>query len=114
MKASVVDHSAFAVFLTCAEENRGAKDPLETVDDAPIMSAIFRQAEKVEDFCGRLKSHRAALLANCERGNPNRDRAILAVRQSEVWVSKDVEEESAISPAMDLASGGWTPERQSA
>jgi len=42
MKASEVDHWVGSDFLPCAEENSGAKDALETLNDAPIMPAVFR------------------------------------------------------------------------
>ncbi len=114
MKASEVDHSIGSGFLSCTEENRSAEDSLEAFDHAPIMATVFREMKELEDFCGGLKSHHAALLPDCQRGDPNRNEPILAVGQSKIRVSDDVKEEFAVSPAMDLLCGGWPAKRQAA
>ena len=62
--------------------------------------------KEIENFCGRLKSHDAALLVNGEGGNPDGDEAILTVGQSIIRVSDDVKEKFAIASAMDLLCGG--------
>ena len=114
MKASEVDHSVGSGFLPCAEDNRSAEDPLEAFDNAAIMATVFREMKELEDFCGGLKSHHAALLPDCQGGDPNRNEAVLAVGQSKIRVSDDVKEEFAVSPAMDLLGVGWPAKRQTA
>ena len=114
MKASEVDHSVGRGFLPCAEENRSAEDALEAFDHAPIMATVFREMKELEDFCGGLKSHHAALLPDSQGGDPNGNEPVLAVGQSKIRVSDDVKGEFAVSPAMDLLCGGWPTKRQAA
>jgi hypothetical protein len=37
------------------------------------MPTVFREVKRLENFRSGLESHNAVLLANCQRGNPNRD-----------------------------------------
>ena len=79
MKTRAVNHLVGAGLLFRTKENGGGKNSLETFDDASIMPAVFREVKELENFCSRSESHNAVLLADSERGNPNRDEPVLAV-----------------------------------
>jgi hypothetical protein len=102
MKTREVDHTILDGLRFGAEENSGAENAPEGFDDAPIMPTVFRQVKEIEDLGSRLKPDDAALLPNRQRGDPNWNQAILAVRQSEFGMSDNMKKEFSISPAVDL------------
>ena len=114
MKTSEVDHAVGSSFLPCAEENRRAKDAFEAFDHAPIVATVFREMKELEDFCGGLKSHHAALLPDSQGGDPNGNEPVLAVGQSKIRMRDNVKEVLAVTPTMDLLGGGWPAKRQTA
>jgi hypothetical protein len=100
--------------LVGSKENCLCKNALETFDDASIMPAVFTEVKEPENFRSRSESHNAVLLADCQRGNPNRDETVLAVWKSEIGMRDDVKKEFAVSPTMDELLGRGTAERQAA
>jgi len=64
--------------IVCIEEDGGCKDSLECLDEAAIMESVFGQAEEVEEVSGGIEPNLTGFLPEGERGNPDRDEAILA------------------------------------
>src|ERR1039458_1618784 len=101
VKASQVDDGRFFRLLFCAEENRGGKDSLESLDHAAVMGAVLGQAEEFKDLGGRFKVDRTGLLFHGEGSDPDGNQAVLAVRQTEPGVSSDFEREAAVAPSVN-------------
>jgi hypothetical protein len=55
------------------EEDRGAEDPLEALDQAAIMRPVLREVEKIQHLGGAGKIHYTVFLADSKGGNPDRD-----------------------------------------
>src|SRR5262245_31347004 len=60
-----------------SEIHRARKDPLESVDQSPIMGTVFWQIELLQYFSGRAEQHSPALLTNRKCGDPDWDKAVL-------------------------------------
>ena len=80
VKASQVDDWCFFWLLFCAEENRGGKDSLESLDHAAIMGAVLGQVKEFKDLGGRFEVDRTGVLFHRESSDPDGNQAVLAVR----------------------------------
>ena len=80
VKASQVHDWRFVRLLFCAEENRGGKDSLESLDHAAIVGAVLGQAKEFKDLGGRFEADRTGLLFHGEGSDPDGNQAVLAVR----------------------------------
>jgi len=80
MKASRVDEIRFFRLLFSAEENRGGKDSLESLDHAAIVGAVLGQAKEFKDLGGRFEVDRTGVLFHGEGSDPDGNQAVLAVR----------------------------------
>src|SRR5215469_10660418 len=49
--------------IVCAKENGSREDPLESQHEAPVMAAVFRESEEVQNLSGACEMDAAALLA---------------------------------------------------
>jgi hypothetical protein len=106
VKASHVDDWRFVRLVFRAEENRGGKDALESLDHAAIMGAVLGQAKELEDLGGRFKVDGPGFLFHREGSDPDGYQTVLAVRQTEPGMSRDFEREPAVTPSVnDLAVG---------
>jgi len=114
VKASQVDDWCFFWLLFCAEENRGGKDSLESLDHAAIMGAVLGQPKEFQDLGGRCKVDRTGFLFHGEGSDPDGNQAVLAVRQTEPRVSSDFEREPAVTPSVNELAAGRPPQRNAA
>ena len=89
----------FSSFI-CSEEHRAGKDPFKAVYQTPVVRPIFRQIEVLENLGGRTKDNGSALLFDCQRRDPDRNKPILSKGQSELGVSDDVELEATVSASV--------------
>jgi hypothetical protein len=112
MKAAPVNDRSGASLIFGSEENRGAEKPLEAVDEAVVVRAVFGKMEEVEHLGGSAEMNLAGLLPESKRSHPDRDEPILAEPQAKIWMGYDMKEESAIAPAMSGLAGRRTAERE--
>jgi len=71
VKASQIHDWRFVRLLFCAEENRGGKDSLESLDHAAIVGAVLGQVKEFKDLGGRFKVDRTGVLFHREGSNPD-------------------------------------------
>ncbi len=62
------------------EEDRGGEDPLERCSDSAVLSAIFWEMEIIEQLSWTVEMKGAGLLPVSKSGEPDRNQAILPVR----------------------------------
>ena len=78
VKPGSVVHGSWAAFLTGPEKDGGAEDPLETINEAAIVRAILGQCERLQNLGCALEVNEAIFLPQGQRGNPDRNEAVLA------------------------------------
>lgn len=64
-----------------SEENRRAEEALEAFDQAAVVGTVFGKVEEFEHLRGRIEMNFTRFLAQSERGDPDREEAILPERQ---------------------------------
>lgn len=100
MEPSPVNDWSGLSLVIGSEENCGAEEPLEAVDEAAVVRAVFGKMEEVEHLGGGIEMKFAGFLPQRERRYPDGDETVLAEREPKIRMSDDVEKESAIAPAM--------------
>lgn len=114
MKAAPINHGSGPSLFFGSKENRGAEEPLETVDESAVVRAVFGEIEEVEHLGGRIEMDLAGFLPQRERGNPDGNEPILAERQTEIGIGNDMERKFAVAPTMDDLEGRRTAQREPA
>jgi hypothetical protein len=114
VKTSPIDQTVAAGLFLGAEENCRSKDALKALRDATVIATIFRQSEEVQDLGGALEMYDAALLAEREGRDPDRDEPVLAEGKAEVRMRDDMKEEASVSPFVNQLILGKRTERNSA
>lgn len=95
-----VDYCSRLGMPLTSKKDRGAEDPLESIDKAAIVRAVFRKAKEIKHLCGRIKTNLAGFLPDGKRGNPNRNKSVLAEGQAEFGMADDLKEEMAVAAGM--------------
>lgn len=90
------DHCLLAL-LFGAEEDGGAKDALESLNDSVVMVSILRKIKVVEHLRRAPKADDAAFLENGQGRDPDGDEAILAKRQSIPRMPDDIKSTFAVA-----------------
>ncbi len=73
------------------EVDSARKNPLETLNQAPVVNSVRWQTKFIEDLRRRAELYLATSQPNCLRGDPDGHEAILAVRQAEAGVTTDLQ-----------------------
>ncbi len=97
VEASSIYNDCLLALLFGAEEDGGAKDALESVNDSVVMISILWKIEVVEHLRRTLKADDAAFLENGQGRDPDGDEAVLAKRQTEARVPDDIKSKFAIA-----------------
>lgn len=97
-----------------AEKDGGTENPLEGTNETAILRASLLHAEGVEHLGGASKRDDLFLLADCQRGQENRDQAILAPGQAVGWVSRHLKVELTIPPFVEQHALRWSFDRKAA
>lgn len=95
-----VDHCSRFGLLFSSEKDCGAEDPLEAIDNAAIVRAVFRKAEEIKHLSCGVKMNLAGFLPDCKRCDPDGDQAVLAEGQTELGMPDDLKEETTVAPSM--------------
>ena len=114
VEASRVDKGLLDTFPFGAKENRGSENSLEGRFDPAVLASILWQVKIVEQFGWALEMNDAALLFDSQSGQPNRDEAILPVRQTEPRMSGDLKDQHSVAPSVDELVCGRPAKRKSA
>jgi hypothetical protein len=114
VKSGPINQSPGICSIFGAEKDGSGKEPLKTLNQSPVIPAILGQTKEVEHFgrCGKM--NHTVLLAEGQRGNPDRDEPILAERNAEVGMGDDVEKELSISSLVSKLVFGKRTEGNSA
>ena len=97
VKSSSVYNDCLLALVFGAEEDGGAKDALESLNDSVVMISILRKIEVVEHLRRAPKADNAAFLENGQGGDPDGNQAILAKRQSIPRVPDDIKGKLAVA-----------------
>jgi len=89
-----------------SEEYRGGKDSLEGYSDSTVLRAILWKMEIFEQLSWTIEMEGARLPRVGESGEPDRNEAILAIRQSKPRVGGDFQEKAAVATSIDELVGG--------
>lgn len=65
------------------------------------MRAVLGQVKELKDLGGTPKANGSVLLYHREGGHPDRDQAVLSVRQAESGMGGDFEKEASVMPGID-------------
>jgi len=90
-----------------AEEDGGGKDPLESLHDAAVVTAVLGQAEEIQELSRALEADGTGLLLHGEGGDPDGNEAVLTKRKTEARVTGDIEEELAIASGVSELVFWW-------
>jgi hypothetical protein len=113
VKSNPIRHDCSTLVGVRAEKDGGPEDSLECLDNAMVVVAIFWQVEIVKKLRRAFKLHCSISLADRQRRNPNQNQTVLTEWHAESWVSRDIEAEFPISPAVGGLVLGRAPERNS-
>ena len=100
--------------LLGAEENRGGEDPLEGGLHSAVLSSVLGEVEIIEQLSWTLKVNSPALLFQGLRGHPDGNQAILPIRQSKSWMSRNLKNEVAVCVGSRELVWGRPAQRKSA
>src|SRR5215472_8973157 len=97
MKPCPIEQWVPFALISRAKENGRRKDALEAFHDAAISFSVFEQPEEVQHLSGGAKVDGPAPLPQSQSCDPDGNEPILAKRQAEPRVPRDLEEELAVS-----------------
>jgi len=100
MESSGIYYDCLRALLFGAEEDGGAEDALESLNDSVVMISILWKIEVVEHLRRTLKADDAAFLENGQGRDPDGDEAVLAKRQSIPRMPDDIKSKLAIAPGV--------------
>ena len=103
-----MNYDSFLTLGIRAEKDGGAKNPLEGTDEAAILRSSLLHPKGVEHLSGASKGDDLFLLADCQRGEENRNQAILAPGQAVGWVSRHLKVELTIPPFVEQHALRWS------
>jgi hypothetical protein len=95
-----------------AEEDRGCEDSLEALNHPSIMAPIGSETKEIEHLEGSIKADDTAFLLHGEGGHPDGDQPVLAERQAELRMSRNLEKEPPVPSGVDHLIGSRTAERR--
>jgi len=87
---------------------------LEALHEAAIALAVFEEMEKIEDLGSCAKPDNATALADGHSCYPDRDEAILAVRETVLRMADDLKEEFSVAACVRQLIGWGTTEGKTA
>ena len=96
----VNDRSLLALRIG-AEEACGAKDSFKPADKPPILGAALLHAKIVEHLCSTREEDRLVLLADRERGQEDRNQAVLTPRQAIARMTGYLKEKLSVTAFME-------------
>ena len=114
VEASRIDKDLLDTLPFATKENRGSENSLEGRFDPAVLASILWQVKIVEQLGWALEMNDAALLFDGQSGQPNRDEAILSVRQTEPRMSGDLKNQFSVAPGVDELVWGRPAKRKSA
>ncbi len=96
------------------EVDGGPEDPLEGVDQPPILRAALLHPKGVEHGRGAVERDSVCLLANCHRCQEDWNQAVLSPGQTVAWVPRHLKNELPVSPPMQKTPGARSTDRETA
>ncbi|MGA3166089.1 MAG: hypothetical protein ABSF14_08205 [Terriglobia bacterium] len=100
MKARPIYDAHSVGLVVIPEEDGRGKDPLEALNYATIVEAIFGKVKEIEDLGSGVETNYTGLLFERQGSDPNWDQAVLAVGEAEARVCPDLQEEAAVASGM--------------
>jgi hypothetical protein len=107
------DGGAFSLAIR-SEEDRCPKDSLERGNQAPILRTTLLHAEGVQHGSGTFERNLGRLLPNRLRRKEDRNEPILSPWKTVAGVSRDLQNEMAVSPLVQQTASRGTPDRKTA
>lgn len=100
MKPGPINDKTAVRLVIRPEKDRGSKYPLEAFHDPVIPFAIFEEVEEVEYLGRGAETHDAAALADGHGRYPDRNEAVLTVRDAELRMADNLKEKFAVAPCV--------------
>ena len=109
VKACPVRKAVSHRLIVGTEEDGRREDPLEALDDAAVVAAVFGKAEEVQHPGGTVEVDPPTLLVDRECRNPDGNEPVLAERQTELGMPCNLKKELPIAPRVgELTFGRGT------
>jgi hypothetical protein len=114
VKSGVMNHYGPFTLGFGPEKDRRAEDALERCDEPPLLGSSLLHTKWIKHFRRAAELYRLTLLTNCQRGEEDRNEAVLAPGQPVGRVTGHLERELAVSPLVKKLSGRGLLDRKSA
>jgi hypothetical protein len=98
VKACPVRNAVSSRLIVGAEEDGRREDPLEALDDAAVVAAVFGKAEEVQHPGGTVEVDTPTPLLDSERRDSDGNQPVLAERQTKLGMACNLKKELPIAP----------------